>query len=135
MDGVGVSNVEVAQRAIDAFNRGDMEAMLELVGDDFVYDWTRSLGPSAGVYHGIDGFREFTNEQWDLFEEFQIEPLEFVPCGDRHVVVTTVVRATGRGGVPVSAKSSHLYTFDDGGHVVRITLYQERKEALAAATE
>ena len=109
-----------------------MDAMLEMAGDDFEYDWSRSLGLYAGVYRGPDGFQEFTNEQWDVFDEFQVEPHEFVPCGDRHVVVTSTVRATGRGGVPVSATSTHLYTFEDG-RLVRITLYQERAEALAAA--
>ena len=112
-----------------------MDAMLEMAGDDFVYDWSRSLGLYAGVYRGPKGFREFTNEQWDVFDEFQVEPHEFVPCGDRHVVVTSTVRATGRGGVPVSATSSHLYTFGDDGRLARITLYQERAEALAAAAD
>jgi len=139
MGGGGVSsrdkNVELARAAIDAFNRRDMDAMLEIAGDDFVYDWSRSRGPYAKLYRGTEGFKEFTNEQWDVFEEFHVEPLEFVPCGDRHVLVTTTVRATGRGGVPVSATSSHLYEFDDDGHLVRITLFQEREEALAAAGE
>ncbi len=135
MDGVSVTNVEIARRAIDAFNRRDMEAMLELAGDGFVYDWSRSLGPNANVYRGTEGLQEFAHEQWEVFEEFQVEPLEFVPCGDRHVVVTTIVRATGREGVPVSATSIHLYEIDDDGRLVRITLYQEREEALAAAAE
>jgi ketosteroid isomerase-like protein len=142
VEGVGVTsssakaaaNVETARAAIDAFNRRDMEAMLELAGDDFEYDWTRSRGPNAGVYRGTDGFQEFVNEQWEVFDEFRVEPHEFVPCGDRHVLVTTTVYATGRGGVPVNATSSHLYTFEDG-KLVRVTLYQERAEALAAAAE
>ena len=66
-----------------------MDAMLELAGDGFVYDWSRSLGPNADVYRGTEGLQEFAHEQWEVFEEFQVEPLEFVPCGDRHVVVTT----------------------------------------------
>ncbi len=140
MEGVGVSsssaeaNVEVARAAIEAFNRRDMDVMLELAGDDFEYDWTRSRGPNAAVYRGTDGFQEFVNEQWEVFDEFRVEPHEFVPCGDRHVLVTTTVYATGRGGVPVNATSSHLYTFE-AARLVRVTLYQERAEALAAATE
>jgi ketosteroid isomerase-like protein len=138
VDGVGVSparNVETARAAIEAFNRRDLGAMLAMACDDFEYDWSRSMGLYAGVYRGADGFREFASEQWDVFEEFQVEPHEFVPCGDHHVVVTSTVRATGRGGVPVSALSSHLYEFGDDGKVVRITLFQQRAEALAAAAE
>ena len=129
------ANVETAKAGIEAFNRRDMDAMLELSSSDFEYDWTRSRGLYAGVYRGTEGFREFTQEQWDVFEEFHIEAHEFMPCGDRHVVVTTTVRATGRGGVPVSAASTNLYEFAEDGKVVRITLFQERDEAVAAASE
>jgi hypothetical protein len=34
----------------------------------------------------------------------------------------------------VSATSAHLYTFAEDGRLARITLFQEREEALAAAT-
>jgi hypothetical protein len=49
------------------------------------------------------------------------------------VVVTATVHGRGRQGVPVSATSAHLYTFAEDGRLVRITLFQERAEALAAA--
>jgi ketosteroid isomerase-like protein len=128
------SNVEAVRRAIDAFNRGDVEAMLEL-GDakDFEYDWSRSLGPNSGVYRGMEGFMEFVSDQWSTFDDVRLEAHEFISRGG-HVVVTTTVHTRGREGIPVSANSVHLYTFEDG-RLVRITLYQEREEALAAATE
>ena len=77
------ANVDAARAAIEAFNRRDMDAMLEMAGDDFEYDWSRRLGPNAGVYRGPEGFQEFTNEQWDVFEEFQVEPLERGDRGSR----------------------------------------------------
>jgi ketosteroid isomerase-like protein len=125
------ANLEFVRRAMDAFNRGDLEAMLELAGEDFEYDWTRSRGPNAGVYRGPAGFREFVSEQWSMFDDFRVEAHELIPRGN-HVVVPTTVRARGRDGVLVSANSVHLYTFEDG-RLVRITLYQDRDEALAAA--
>ena len=66
-----------------------------------------------------------------MFDDFRVEPHELIPCGN-HVVVPCAVYATGRDGVPVSANSTHLYTFEDG-RIVRITLFQEREQALAAA--
>jgi ketosteroid isomerase-like protein len=66
-----------------------------------------------------------------MFDEFRVEAHELILCGN-DVVVPTTVRATGRDGVPVCANSAHLYTFEDG-RIVRITLFQERHEALAAA--
>jgi ketosteroid isomerase-like protein len=139
MGGVGMksqseveqANVEAVRTAIDAFNRGDREAMLELGGDDFEYDWTRSMGPNRGLYRGIEGFMEFVNDQWSTFDEVRLEAHELIPRG-KHVVATTTVHARGREGLPVSANSTHLYTFENG-RLVRITLFQEREEALAAA--
>jgi ketosteroid isomerase-like protein len=127
------ANVELARTAIDAFNRQDVEAMRALGSDDFVYDWSRSMAPNQGVYRGPEGFLEFAREQWDMFSDIRIEPQELIARGN-HVVVPITVRASGRDDIPVSASSAMLYTFDDG-RLVRITLYQERAEALAAASE
>jgi ketosteroid isomerase-like protein len=127
------ANLALVRRMIDAFNRRDMEAMLEQATEDFEYDWTRSRGLYAKVYRGPEGFKEFVNEQWTMFDDFRIEVHEMIPRGDRYVVVPGAVYATGRDGVPVSASSTHLYTFE-GGRIVRVALFQERDEALAATT-
>jgi len=139
LGGVGVSsqsssveaNLETVRAAIEAFNRRDVGAMRALGGDDFEYDWSRSMGPNQGVYRGPDGFMEFAHEQWDMFSEMHIEPQELIPRGN-HVVVPITVRARGRGDISVSANSAMLYTFE-GGRLVRIAMYQGREEALAAA--
>ena len=96
-----------------------------------MYDWTRSLGPRPGVYRGPDGFFEFLRDQWEMFDPMHLEALEYIPRG-KHVVVPGRISGTGPQGVPVSAQAAHLYTFEDG-RLVRITMYQEREEALAAA--
>lgn len=126
------ANVETVRTAIDAFNRGDMEAMLKLgYAEEFEYDWSRSMGPARGVYRGVQGFMEFINDQWSTFESVTLEAHDFIPRGD-HVVVPTTTYGRGRQGVSVTARSAQLYTFENG-HLVRITLYQKPEEALAAA--
>jgi ketosteroid isomerase-like protein len=127
------ANVEAVRAAIDAFNRGDREAMLELGGEDFEYDWTRSIGPNRGIYRGREGFADFVDDQWSTFDEVRLDVHEYIPRGN-HVVVVATVHARGREGLPVSANSTHLYTFEEG-RLVRVTLFQEREEALAAARE
>ena len=123
--------METVRAAIDAFNRRDTEAMLALGHEDFVFDWSRSMAPNRGIYRGTNGFLEFAEEQWDMFSDMEISPEELIPRGD-HVVVPITVRARGRGDIPVSANSAMVYTFE-GGRLVRITLYQGREQALAAA--
>jgi ketosteroid isomerase-like protein len=128
------ANVELVRRGIEAFNTGDFETMLELGrAEDFEYDWTRSRGPNSGIYRGVEGLREFVQDQWSTFEEVTLEAHEFIPRGN-HVVVTATTHGRGRQGVTVSARSAQLYTFEDG-RLVRITLYQDREEALAAAVD
>jgi ketosteroid isomerase-like protein len=124
--------VETVRAAIDAFNRGDIEAMLKIgYAEEFEYDWSRSMGPARGIYRGADGFMEFVNDQWSTFESVTLEAHAFIPRGN-HVVVPTTTYGRGRQGVSVTAKSAQLYTFD-AGQLVRITLYQDPDEATAAA--
>ena len=123
--------IDIIRQSIDAFNRRDADAMRALAGDDFEYDWTRSMGPDRGVFKGPDGFLEFMNAQWEMFDPLVLEADDFIPRGN-HVVVPTTIRGRGPQGVPVSAQSASLYTFE-GGRLVRITMFQEREEALAAA--
>lgn len=63
-------NIELARAAIDAFNRGDLEWLLERIDNDFELDWTRSRGPLAAIYRGPEGLTEFLREQWETFETF-----------------------------------------------------------------
>jgi ketosteroid isomerase-like protein len=125
------ANVETVKTAIEAFNRGDMEAMLKIgYVEEFEYDWSRSMGPNRGIYRGIEGLMELINDQWSTFESVTLEAHDFIPRGD-HVVVPTTTHGRGRQGVSVTAKSAQLYTFDEG-RLVRITLFQNPGEALAA---
>jgi ketosteroid isomerase-like protein len=124
--------VETVRTAIDAFNRGDLEAMLKIgYAGEFEYDWSRSMGPNRGIFRGAEGFMEFVNDQWSTFESVTLEAHDFIPRGN-YVVVPTTTHGRGRQGVPVTARSAQLYTFEDG-RLVRIALYQDPTEALAAA--
>ena len=51
-------NVEIVRAALDAYNRGDLEAMLKHAAPDCELDWSRSIGPQRGVY-GLDQLPQF----------------------------------------------------------------------------
>ncbi len=123
------SQIDLTQRAIDAFNSKNADAMIEL--GVLRFDWSGSIGPYLGVYEGEEGIREFIEDQWSAFEDLRVEPEEFVTQG-RHVIVPITVRGRARDGLPVSATAAQLYTFEDG-RPARIKLFQNRQEALEAA--
>jgi ketosteroid isomerase-like protein len=125
------SQIELTRRAIDAFNSNNAEAMIQL--GVVVFDWSGSIAPNQGVYRGEEGVREFVDDQWSMFQELTVEPEEFLTRG-RHVIVPITVHGRGRDGLPVKATAAQLYTFEDG-RPARITLFQNRDEALQAVAE
>lgn len=123
--------LELVRRAIEAFNERDVDAMRELVAGEFEYDWSRSIGPMRGVYRGEEGFLGFVDDQWTAFDEVTAVPRDLIPVGD-HVLAAITIHGRGRGGVTVSANSFQLFTFEES-RLAKLTLFQDREEALAAA--
>jgi ketosteroid isomerase-like protein len=128
---VSESRLDLVRRAITAFNERDVEGMRALGGDDFEYDWTRSIGLNRGVYRGEEGFLDFIDDQWATFSEVRVEVRELLPLGD-HVLATMTTHGRGREGVAVRANSFQLFSFE-GDRLVRLTLFQDRDEAIEAA--
>ncbi|MGH2965000.1 MAG: nuclear transport factor 2 family protein [Solirubrobacterales bacterium] len=121
-------NVEIVRAALDAYNRGDFEGLSRFAGPDFTFDWSRSIGPQRGVY-GIDELSKLNIAE--QFETARTEPEEFIEVGDQ-VITPLVGHFRGRDGIEVTARFTYLWSVRDGA-VARVTLYQEREEALEAA--
>jgi ketosteroid isomerase-like protein len=127
--GVSQENVQIVRAGLDAYNRRDLDALLEHAAPDFVFDLSRAIGPQRGVYE-LDQFRAWVTDLWATFEVHQFEPHEFIDAGE-HVVVPVTAHARGRDGVEATADTASVYTFRDGA-VTRISMYQGRQEALEA---
>ena len=123
-------NVEIVRRAIDAFNRRDLDAAARDSDPKVEVDWSRSLGVEAAIYQGRDDVRGFWNTFLDMFERIVVYPDEFIERGE-HVVVPNRTRMWGRDGIEVEARSVLVVTLRDG-RILKWRLYQERDDALAA---
>jgi ketosteroid isomerase-like protein len=121
-------NVEIVRAAIDAYNRGDMEAALSVAAPDCELDWSRSIGPQRGMYR-IDQIAEVNLA--GTLESVRTEPQELIAAGE-YVVTPMIGYARGRDGIETTARFTYLWTLRDGA-VVRVTLYQGLQEALEAA--
>ena len=122
-------NVEIVRAAIDAFNRGDVEAAFKDANPDFQYDQTRAVGMDRGVFN-LDEFRDLLTSFTESWESFTIGADELIDAGEDAVMPFTNL-ARGRDGIEVQARGIWVWTIRDGS-IVRACLYQERHEALEA---
>jgi ketosteroid isomerase-like protein len=112
------SAVDLVRRCYEAFNRQDIEALLELLDPEVEWSTRREV-PDEETYRGHGGARRRIQTLTGTFEEFAMEPLEYTERGDR---VLVRVRQHGRGrasGVFVEKELTHMHTLR-GGRVVRI---------------
>jgi ketosteroid isomerase-like protein len=126
-------NVEVVRGAIEAYNRGDIDAFLEYWAPDAVVDWSNSRGLDARVHYGQGEIHAFLRRFRAAFEDVRIElvdePLE---VKDGLLMAENVTYMRGREGIEVQARSAWLITCRDGMQT-SLTLYQTKQDALEAA--
>jgi ketosteroid isomerase-like protein len=127
-------NVELVKRFEDGWAAGDLDAALECVHTEMVFDWSDSIGPFAGIYRGQDGMVRFWKELREAFEQFRPEALEFIEIGSERVITLDVVRGRGKGsGVEIEAQGAMLWSFRDG-KIAHAKMFQTKEEALQAAS-
>ena len=122
-------NVEIVKAAIDAVNREDWDAAFQDAAPGFELDMSRGLGLMKGVY-GLDQVRPLLAEFAGHWEAVWIELHEFIEAGDLLVVPQTT-HGEGRDGIEVVSRPTLVWTIRDGA-IERISMYQERQDALEA---
>ena len=125
-------NVEIVRRGTDAYNRRDLDGVLENWAPDAVVDWSRSRGFDAGVFRGHDEIRAFWQRLLDAFDEVRVELVDPVEVEEGLVVAENVAYQRGRDGIEVQARSAWLIAIRDG-ETTSFTMYQTKHDALEAA--
>ena len=120
-------NVEIVKANIDAYNREDWDAMFKDTAPGFEVDLSRAVGPWRGVF-GLDQIRRVSGEYLETWESARLEPHEFIEAGDL-VVVPATQHLKGRGGIEVVVSATLVWTIRNGA-IERVTMYQERQDAL-----
>jgi ketosteroid isomerase-like protein len=129
---VSSANVEIVQRALEAYSRGDLEAMLAHLDPDV--EWHSAIvgGAEGNTYYGHEGFRSWFVEQFESFDELRTELSEFRDLGDR-VIAFGRVHARGReSGVEIDSPTGWVFTVRRG-KLARAEGFLSRERALAAA--
>ena len=122
-------NLVLARRAIAAFNRRDVPALVEMTTEDFEWvTWTGTVEPT--VYHGAEGLARYFRDA-DVWEVLSLEAREFRDLGDQVLVVGTFNARGGGSGLEVEAPYYSAF-FMSGGQLARVLSFRTEDEALAA---
>ena len=127
-------NVDVVREAVDAYNRRDLEALMEV--HDPGVEWHPAiqalLGGEAAVYWGHEGVREFVRDLDSAFAELRIEISEIRDLGER-VVAMGHLRGRGKeSGAETESYIGYLVEFKNG-KMARILSFLDPKATLEAA--
>jgi ketosteroid isomerase-like protein len=125
-------NVELIRRAIEAWNRGDIDGWLDQATPDFV--WIPA-GPAAvehSIYRGRDEVREAMAGGWETWEEFRFEESEIRSLGES-VVWLGRVHARGRASEVELDQEFAIHAVVRDGRLARTEGFLSRAEALEAA--
>lgn len=120
-----MSNVDTARSAYEAFGRGDLEALKEMLSEDGTWLTSDEL-PLGGETHGRDAIIGDFAQIPDYWSSFSVEPEEFIDAGE-WVVVRGTQRA-GHNGDSFEAPFAHLMKFADG-RIVRGEFYADSAKA------
>jgi ketosteroid isomerase-like protein len=120
-------NIEIVGRVIDAWNQRDLQAALQVMHPRCEVRGVEVRETLRGHDGVTAGFRDW----FEAFEEFTIEPENFIAHGDR-VLVPMRQRARGKGsGLEVEQRFYQLFTLRDG-MVFRFEEYSEEADAWQA---
>jgi ketosteroid isomerase-like protein len=128
---VSQTNVDKTREFIAAYNRRDFDAAV--ASFDPEVDWVLPAMQESDSCKGPEEIKRFWEGLDETFEEFQLEPQEFVDAGDR---VAVRLRYYGRGkgsGAEIDSEMYHqVSTFRDG-KAVRLEYFTSWEQALEAA--
>lgn len=96
--------------ALEAFNRGDLDAYRRFFDDDVVW-FVRGTHPMAGAYRGIEAlFDYFAQARRVTGGSLRIDPIDIV-ADDRHAGVIARVRASRHDERTLDIEMTEAFTF------------------------
>jgi ketosteroid isomerase-like protein len=120
-------NVELVRAGIAAYNRGDLDAVME--NYDPAVEFVTLL---LGNHHGKEAIRLLAEENRKTLSGYRLDPEELIDAGDN---VIAVVRLGGAGRVSQIAlddRIAFLCTIKDG-LLTRQQTFRSKEDALEAA--
>src|SRR6266571_3714402 len=116
-------DVEALRAVYDAFNRCDVEPLLDGFDPEIEVEETADLGYAAlllrvlgprfvilsGRYSGVDEVRRLFESVWEIAEWFRVQPLDFVEAEGRVIVPLRMEAKAKDTGIVGEAHAVHLW--------------------------
>jgi uncharacterized protein len=136
--GGSMSNVATIQSVYEAFGRGDIPAILDVISDDIAWEpWSDNTAQNAGVpwyeaRSGRDGAAAFFDSLGVMeIHDFQVQN---IMEGGNQVAATIKIDFTVKEtGERVRDEEIHLWTFDDEGKISGMRHYTDTAKHIKAA--
>ena len=90
------ANEEIAKKATQALQKGDMEGFMKLHNDDVIVHFP-GRGPLAGDYKGKGEFAQLFQKQMEMLDRPPEIETHDILANDRHTVVLNNTRGTRKG--------------------------------------
>ena len=120
------------ESAYDAWNRHDVERLLELTHPAVDIAPLVIGVTSSGPWHGHEGVRRLVTDARDRWERFDVRCEEVLWYGERAVALVHVEVAVRAGGPTITGDIAHVIEFEDD--LVRsFVAHRDRAAAVTAA--
>jgi ketosteroid isomerase-like protein len=125
-------NVEIAKRVIDAFNRRDVDAIVECVNPDIEWFPAVPVSFGGGALRGREGIESYVRDVSDTWGEYRVLSEDFRDLGEDQVLVLSRLEGRGVGsGGRVDEAMGQVFDIRDG-KISRVTTYLDHGDALKA---
>lgn len=109
------------------------EVSTDFIHPDFVWDLSNFTGwPEQQIYPGVEGANRFISDWREAWDEWEWEVRSLHEAGDKVVAILHQAGCSKGTGVRVEMDFAQLFTVE-GGLQVRMDMYDDPDEALAAA--
>ncbi len=125
-------NVELALRAVRAWNEGGAEALLSYLDPEVIWHAPQeSMEP--GDYRGHAGVRDYLGRLGEVFGERRAEPVDVIDVdAERVISVVRLIARSEKFGTEIDAEWAWLIKARDGKGI-EVWMFTDRARALEAA--
>jgi ketosteroid isomerase-like protein len=129
--GSSEQNVELAERAVDAWNRGDLNAWIECFDENVLWVPLPNV-PDLETIQGREAVLELMQQWLEPWDRYDVETLELAGHGEMVIWTARHLAFQERTGMELDQSMSAVFSFREG-KIAEFRMFPNQGEALQAA--